>query len=82
LADVYQVVQTPAITPDPARGAPLYAQQCSICHGDAGKGDGPAGIGLQPPPADLTARARLDQLSLYDLRTVIGLGVAGTDMPA
>lgn len=82
LADVYQVVQTPAITPDPARGAPLFAQQCSICHGDTGKGDGPAGIGLQPPPADLTARARLDQLSLYDLRTVIGLGVAGTDMPA
>ena len=82
VADAYQVVQTPAITPDPARGAPIFAQQCSVCHGDAGKGDGPAGIGLQPPPANLADRARLDQLSLYDLRTVIGLGIAGTDMPA
>lgn len=82
VADIYQVVQTPAITPDPSRAAPIYAQQCAICHGDAGKGDGPAGIGLEPPPANLTDRQRLDHLSLYDLRNVIGLGVAGTDMPA
>lgn len=68
--------------PDPSRAAPIYAQQCAICHGDAGKGDGPAGIGLEPPPANLTDRQRLDHLSLYDLRNVIGLGVAGTDMPA
>ena len=27
--------------PDPSRAAPIYAQQCAICHGDAGKGDGP-----------------------------------------
>ena len=41
-----------------------------------------APIGLEPPPANLTDRQRLDHLSLYDLRNVIGLGVAGTDMPA
>lgn len=82
VADIYQVVQTPSITPDPTRAAEIYTQQCSICHGDAGKGDGPAGIGLEPPPANLTDRARLDQLSLYDLRNVIGLGISGTDMPA
>ncbi|MBO3277490.1 cytochrome c/FTR1 family iron permease [Pseudomonas schmalbachii] len=82
IADVYQVVQTPSITPDPTRAAPIFAQQCAICHGDAGKGDGPAGIGLEPPPANLTDRARLDQLSLYDLRNVVMLGVSGTDMPA
>ena len=45
------------------------------------EGDGPAGIGLEPP-ANLTDRQRLDHLSLYDLRNVIGLGVAGTDIPA
>ncbi|MFZ5481999.1 MAG: c-type cytochrome [Myxococcota bacterium] len=27
---------------------------CNTCHGPKGKGDGPAGAGLQPPPADLT----------------------------
>jgi high-affinity iron transporter len=46
LAVTYEVSQAPIITPDPTRGAPLYAQHCSVCHGDAGAGDGPAGGGL------------------------------------
>jgi high-affinity iron transporter len=82
LAVAYEVSQAPAITPDPTRGAPLYAQHCSVCHGEAGAGDGPAGIGLEPPPANLRDAARLDRLSLYDLYNTLGLGVAGTDMPA
>ncbi|WP_341521814.1 FTR1 family protein [Pseudomonas sp. G.S.17] len=82
LAVAYEVSQAPAITPDPARGAPLYAQHCSVCHGDAGAGDGPAGIGLEPPPANLRNAARLDRLSLYDIYNTLGLGVSGTDMPA
>lgn len=82
LAELYQVAQTPAITPDPERGAPLYTQHCSVCHGDAGAGDGPAGIGLEPPPANLRDAARLDRLSLYDLYNTLGLGIEGTDMPA
>ncbi|MWV10560.1 c-type cytochrome [Pseudomonas sp. R-28-1W-6] len=82
LAELYQVHQVPAITPDPARGAPLYAQHCAVCHGAQGAGDGPAGIGLEPPPANLRDRARLDRLSLYDLFNTLGLGIEGTDMPA
>lgn len=82
LAVAYEVSQAPVITPDPARGAPLYAQHCSVCHGDAGAGDGPAGIGLSPPPANLRDAARLDRLSLYDIYTTLGLGIDGTEMPA
>lgn len=82
LAVAYEVSQAPVITPDPTRGAPLYAQHCSVCHGDAGAGDGPAGIGLEPPPSNLRNVARLDRLSLYDLYNTVGLGIAGTDMPA
>ncbi|SQG00910.1 cytochrome c, class I:Iron permease FTR1 [Paucimonas lemoignei] len=82
LAVAYEVSQAPVITPDPTRGAPLYAQHCSVCHGDAGAGDGPAGIGLEPPPSNLRDGARLDRLSLYDLYNTLGLGIAGTDMPA
>ncbi|KOP51654.1 cystathionine gamma-synthase [Pseudomonas coronafaciens pv. porri] len=82
LAAAYEVSQAPAITPDPARGAPLYAQHCSVCHGDTGAGDGPAGIGLEPAPSNLRDTARLDRLSLYDLYSSLGLGIAGTDMPA
>ena len=82
LVQLYQLTLTPAITPDPSRGAPLYAQHCSICHGDSGAGDGPAGLGLEPPPANLRDAGRLDRLSLYDLYNTLGLGVDGTDMPA
>jgi len=82
LAVAYEVSQAPAITPDPSRGAPLYAQQCSVCHGDAGAGDGPAGVGMTPPPANLRDAARLDRLSLYAIYNTLGLGVEGTDMPS
>ncbi|OOL39433.1 FTR1 family protein [Pseudomonas sp. FSL W5-0299] len=82
LAVAYEVSQAPIITPDPTRGAPLYAQHCSVCHGDTGAGDGPAGVGLTPPPANLRDTARLDHLSLYAIYTTVGLGVEGTDMPA
>lgn len=82
LAVTYEVSQAPIITPDPTRGAPLYAQHCSVCHGDAGAGDGPAGVGLTPPPANLRDAARLDRLSLYAIYNTLGMGVEGTDMPA
>jgi mono/diheme cytochrome c family protein len=40
--------------PDPARD---FAQYCAACHGAGGRGDGGAGAGLSPPPADLTQLA-------------------------
>ncbi|MCY7260699.1 cytochrome c/FTR1 family iron permease [Pseudomonas protegens] len=82
LAVAYEVSQAPVITPDPARGAPLYAQHCSVCHGEKGAGDGPAGVGMTPPPANLRDAERLDRLSLYAVYNTLGLGVEGTDMPA
>ncbi|QXI38354.1 FTR1 family protein [Pseudomonas xantholysinigenes] len=82
LAVAYEVSQAPVITPDPARGASLYAQNCAICHGDSGLGDGPAGTGLEPPPANLRSVERLDHLSLFDLYNTLGLGIEGTEMPS
>ncbi|WP_445180493.1 FTR1 family protein [Pseudomonas sp. McL0111] len=82
LAVAYEVSQAPIITPDPTRGAPLYAQQCSVCHGDSGAGDGPAGVGMVPAPANLRDAARMDHLSLYAIYSTLGQGVEGTDMPA
>lgn len=82
LAQLYHVAQAPAITPDPTRGAPLYAQQCGVCHGNTGAGDGPAGIGLEPPPGDLRDLARMDHLSLYDIYNTVTRGIDGTDMPS
>jgi len=82
LAVAYEVSQAPIITPDPTRGAPLYAQNCSVCHGANGAGDGPAGLGMAPPPANLRDAARMDHLSLYAIYSTLGQGVEGTDMPA
>ena len=82
LAVAYEVSQAPAITPDPTRGAPFYAQHCSVCHGETGAGDGPASVGMTPPPANLRDAQRLDRLSLYAIYNTLGLGVEGTDMPS
>ena len=82
LAVAYEVSQAPVITPDPTRGAPLYAQHCSVCHGETGAGDGPASVGMTPPPANLRDVQRLDRLSLYAIYNTLGLGVEGTDMPS
>lgn len=82
LAVAYEVSQAPIITPDPTRGAPLYAQNCAVCHGASGAGDGPAGVGLEPPPANLKDRSRQDRLSLYAIYSTLGQGIEGTDMPS
>jgi putative copper export protein/mono/diheme cytochrome c family protein len=38
-----------------AAGRALFAEHCVSCHGERGRGDGPAAKDLRPPPADLTA---------------------------
>ena len=80
LRQIYQLSLLPAITPDPQRGAALYAEQCGVCHGATGAGDGPAGVGMQPSPSNFQRQARLDSLSLYDLFNTLSLGIDGTEM--
>ena len=38
----------------PEYGQALYAEKCAVCHGDDGRGAGPASLGLGDPPPDLT----------------------------
>jgi high-affinity iron transporter len=78
----YALRTTPAQTPDLARGAALYAQQCSACHGETGAGNGPAATGLEPAPTDFTDPTRARERSLFGLYSTIGAGVEGTAMAA
>ena len=61
-----------------AAGRTVYELNCQTCHGVAGRGDGPAAVGLEPPPADLTVHVRLH--SEQDLFRFIHDGIADTGM--
>lgn len=37
-----------------AKAKELYGKHCAVCHGEGGKGDGPAAAGLPVKPADFT----------------------------
>jgi len=64
-----------------ARGQQTYAQNCAVCHGPAGRGDGPLAQQLQPPPADL-ASGHLATHTDGDIYQWVTHGIPGTGMPA
>ena len=71
----------PSDTATLARGQQLFAQNCAICHGAGGKGDGPLGQNLTPRPVDLTG-SHLTTHTDGDLYWWISHGIAGTGMPS
>jgi len=60
------------------RGRDLWAQNCALCHGATGQGDGPAARWLRPAPTDLTAH----DYAASRLADALWNGVAGTSMSA
>jgi mono/diheme cytochrome c family protein len=71
----------PATPASLVRGRQIYQANCASCHGVSGRGDGPAGFLLHPPPADLRVHmaAGHTDAQLFDWITH---GVSGTGMPA
>ncbi len=70
------------------RGRAVYVKWCAGCHGDQGRGDGPAARHLLPRPRDFTravyqirttANGELPREA--DLRRVVDEGMPGTSMP-
>jgi mono/diheme cytochrome c family protein len=61
---------------DVEQGKKLYGQFCATCHGQSGKGDGPAAAALNPKPRDHTDKEYMSKLSDDDLFKVIKNGGA------
>jgi mono/diheme cytochrome c family protein len=58
------------------QGRALYQKNCTACHGESGKGDGPGAGVLKPPPRDHTDKAYMSTLSDKQIADVIKMGGA------
>ncbi|WP_089719171.1 CopD family protein [Candidatus Entotheonella palauensis] len=63
------------------RGAALFLTHCSVCHGQTGRGNGPAAAGLNPQPANLTS-PHVDDHTDGDIFWWLNYGIAGSAMPS
>src|SRR5262245_30760909 len=80
---------TPAAQDQPGRGRLLYQLHCVECHGESGRGDGPAAAFLSPRPRDLTSgrfKIRTTESGSVatdeDLIQSVRQGLYGSAMPA
>ncbi len=64
-----------------ALGHATYHLTCAPCHGEGGKGDGPAAVALNPKPRDHTNGAYMDKLTNAHLLQVIKQGGASFGYP-
>ena len=63
------------------RGRVLFAENCAACHGEQGRGDGPAAKGLIPAPRDFTSPERWKNgTSLTGIFETLTNGVGGGAM--
>jgi high-affinity iron transporter len=74
------LVTAPVLADDSTVGKQIYDTRCSFCHGAQGKGDGPAGTALQPPPTNFTQPAYWNGATDERIRTIIVSGKPGTAM--
>lgn len=65
-----------------ARGAVLFAENCSLCHGARGRGDGVRQAGFAHPPANLADPGWQRRATPRRVFAVIREGVPGSGMPA
>ena len=61
-------------------GRAIYRERCIVCHGDRGRGDGPAGATLEPRPADLVLH--VPQHPDGELYYFISVGFPQSAMPS
>ena len=62
------VKKVPVRSTTSVAGKDLYREFCAVCHGTAGKGDGPAASALKVPPSDLTQISKKNGGKFPELR--------------
>jgi cytochrome c553 len=60
------------VIPDESRD--IFAKRCAACHGETGRGDGPAAANLNPKPRDYTNAAWQASVTDDQLRSIIVSG--------
>jgi mono/diheme cytochrome c family protein len=81
----YKLMERTPIIPDQEslkKGADIFHEQCVVCHGQRGKGDGPVARGLNPKPANFLDREHSAIYGPGEKFWIIGNGSGETGMPA
>lgn len=76
----FAVNPVPATADQVAAGKGTFQAKCAVCHGQRGRGDGPAALTMIPRPFDLTVHVPLH--SDGELFWFVSEGIGGTQMPA
>lgn len=81
--DVSKIAEPWVANPDMvAHGKKLFSQNCAMCHGNEGKGDGAAGQGLNPRPRNLVEGPWKKAGGFIGWFTVVTEGLPGSSMAA
>jgi high-affinity iron transporter len=80
LVRLYPVTLGPRDPPDLMRGASIYRQNCSSCHGEKGDANTATARLLRPRPIAFVDRGRAAERSPFALYQVIDQGLEGTAM--
>jgi cytochrome c553 len=81
----YQIMERVPVFPSEEslqKGKELFSQNCSVCHGEKGDGQGPAAAALNPSPANFLEKEHSAMYGPGEKYWIIGNGSEKTGMPA